>query len=107
MEVNKDTFYPALEAAGDALVVVDFYTDWCGPCKLMAPKLAAWHGELAPAVQFLKFNCNKDNAVLGKALGIKVAPTFHLYRAGKQLEVLTGAKEEALRELIDQHRGKA
>jgi thioredoxin 1 len=107
VEVNKDTFYPALEAAGDALVVVDFMTDWCGPCKLMAPKLAAWHGELAPAVQFLKFNCNKDNAVLGKALGIKVAPTFHLYRAGKQLAVLTGAKEEALRELIDQHRGKA
>jgi thioredoxin 1 len=57
-------------------------------------------------VRFLKFNCNKENASLGKALGIKVAPTFHLYRHSKQLAVLTGAKEEALRELIEEHRSK-
>ena len=101
----------------------------------MAPKLAAWHAELAPAVKFLKFDCNKENAVVGKALGIKVAPTFHLYRCAQcctygapiirlaltharmalvlphsksvQLAVLTGAKEDALRELIEQHRVKA
>jgi thioredoxin 1 len=78
----------------------------CGPCKLIAPKLAQWHAELAPGVRFLKFNCNKENASLGKALGIKVAPTFHLYRHSKQLAVLTGAKEEALRELIEEHRRK-
>jgi thiol-disulfide isomerase/thioredoxin len=86
-EANKDTFYPTLEAAGDALVVVDFYTgslalaarrrrrhrrgahtqqshtsappaaDWCGPCKLIAPKLVAWHAELQPKVKIIKFKC--------------------------------------------------
>ncbi len=51
-------------------------------------------------------NCNKEFAPIGKALGIKVAPTFHLYRNSKQLAVLTGAKEEALLALIDEHKAK-
>lgn len=32
-------------------------TDWCGPCKLIAPKLVAWNAELQPKVQFIKFKC--------------------------------------------------
>jgi thioredoxin 1 len=103
-EADINTFHPLLAAAGDALVVVDFYTSWCGPCKLIAPKLALWNAELQPAVQFIKVNCNKEFAPLGKQLGIKVAPTFHLYRKGALLAVLTGAKEEALRALIEEHK---
>jgi thioredoxin 1 len=49
------------------------------------------------------FSCNKENKDLGKALAIRVAPTFHLYRNSKQLAVLTGAKETELRALIELH----
>jgi len=63
----------------------------------------AWNAELQPKVQFIKFNCNKENKELGKALNIRVAPTFHLYRNSHQLAVLTGAKEAELRALIEQH----
>ena len=55
-------------------------------------------------VKFVKCNCNKEFKDIGKALGIKVAPTFHLYRNGKQLAVMTGAKVDELRELILAHK---
>ena len=55
-------------------------------------------------MQFFKFNCNKENKELGKKLEIRVAPTFHLYRKGVQLAVLTGAKEAELRALIETHK---
>ena len=49
-------------------------------------------------------NCNKEFKDIGKALGIRVAPTFHLYRRGAQLAVMTGAKVEELRALVLAHR---
>lgn len=52
----------------------------CGPCKLIYPQLVTLSAELAPAAQIVKFNCNQANKELGKALGIKVAPTFHIYK---------------------------
>ena len=55
-------------------------------------------------VKFVKCNCNKEFKDIGKALGIRVAPTFHLYKQGKQLAVMTGAKVDELRELILAHK---
>lgn len=49
-------------------------------------------------------NCNAAFKPLGKALGIKVAPTFHLYRRAKLLAVFTGAKMPELELLIAEHR---
>ncbi|KAL8233212.1 hypothetical protein R6Q57_002990 [Mikania cordata] len=59
-EVNKDTFWPIVHAAGDKTVVLDMYTQWCGPCKIIAPKFQ----ELAEKyldVVFLKLDCNQEN----------------------------------------------
>jgi len=103
VELNKDTFQPFLDAAGDKLVVVDFFTDWCGPCKLILPQLVTLSAELEPAATIAKFNCNQNNKELAKALGIKVAPTFHLYKHGKKVADMTGAKVDKLRALIDDH----
>lgn len=52
----------------------------CGPCKVMLPHLVQMAGELGDSVHVVKFNCNKDNKQMGKELGIRVAPTFHLYK---------------------------
>lgn len=59
-ELNQETFYPYLEEAGSTLVVVDFYTDWCGPCKVMLPELYKLQEEM-PQIKVVKFNCNKAN----------------------------------------------
>lgn len=89
-ELTKDTFQSFLDAAGDKLVVVDFFTDWCGPCKLILPQLVALSAELEPAATIVKFNCNQHNKELAKALGIKVAPTFHIYKNGRKVADMTG-----------------
>lgn len=99
LELNKDTFDSYLAQQGDTLTVVDFFTDWCGPCKLMYPELVKLSVEM-PDVRFVKFNCNKQNKDLGIKLGIKVAPTFHLYRNRVKVADMTGAKLDKLISLI-------
>ncbi|KAK1431461.1 hypothetical protein QVD17_07920 [Tagetes erecta] len=94
-EVDKDTFWPIVNSAGDKTVVLDMYTQWCGPCKIIAPKFQ----ELAEKyldVVFLKLDCNQDNKPLAKELGIKVVPTFKLLKHGKIVKEVTGAKFDNL-----------
>lgn len=62
----------------------------CGPCKLILPQLVELSAELEPKATIVKFNCNQHNKELAKALGIKVAPTFHLYRNGTKVADMTG-----------------
>lgn len=94
-EVNKDTFWPIVNASGDKPVVLDMYTQWCGPCKVIAPKfqeLAEKHLD----VVFLKLDCNQENKPLAKELGIRVVPTFKILKGGKVVEEVTGAKLDNL-----------
>eukprot|EP00243_Klebsormidium_subtile_P013713 TRINITY_DN9265_c0_g1_i1.p1 TRINITY_DN9265_c0_g1~~TRINITY_DN9265_c0_g1_i1.p1 ORF type:complete len:176 (-),score=8.36 TRINITY_DN9265_c0_g1_i1:46-573(-) len=61
-EVGNETFHAVLEEAGDKLVVLDMYTQWCGPCKLMYPKLMEAADKYDQAI-FLKLDCNQENKV--------------------------------------------
>ena len=67
-ELLQEDFYQVIEAAGDKLVVVDCYTEWCGPCKMILPTLQQWAEELEASVTIVKFNCNKHNKELGVAV---------------------------------------
>ncbi|CAL5342955.1 unnamed protein product [Camellia sinensis] len=94
-EVCKDTFWPLVKAAGDKTVVLDMYTQWCGPCKVIAPKFKELSEKYLDVV-FLKLDCNKDNKPLAKELGIKVVPTFKILKDGKVVKEVTGAKFDDL-----------
>ncbi|CBI17610.3 hypothetical protein VitviT2T_005421 [Vitis vinifera] len=94
-EVNKDTFWPIVKAAGDKAVVLDMYTQWCGPCKVMAPKFQELSGKYLDVV-FLKLDCNQDNKTLAKELGIRVVPTFKILKDSKIVKEVTGAKLDDL-----------
>ncbi|XP_010453802.1 PREDICTED: thioredoxin F2, chloroplastic-like [Camelina sativa] len=99
-EVDKDTLWPIVKAAGDKIVVLDMYTQWCGPCKVIAPK----YKELSEKYQdmvFLKLDCNQDNKPLAKELGIRVVPTFKILKDNKVIKEVTGAKYEDLLAAID------
>uniref|UniRef100_A0A061SNK1 Thioredoxin 1 n=1 Tax=Tetraselmis sp. GSL018 TaxID=582737 RepID=A0A061SNK1_9CHLO len=102
LELTKDDFHEFINSSKN-LVVVDFFTDWCGPCKMIYPKLVELNDSY-PDVAIVKFNCNKYNKELGKELGIRVAPTFHLYKEGSKVAEMTGAKVDKLTELIETYK---
>lgn len=102
-ELTKDDFQSCLDEAGSKLVIVDFFTDWCGPCKVMYPTLQQMAVDQTD-ISIVKLNCNKYNKDLGKELGVKVAPTFQLYKNGKKVGEMTGAKVDQLQALIDQNK---
>uniref|UniRef100_A0A7N0U6V2 Thioredoxin domain-containing protein n=1 Tax=Kalanchoe fedtschenkoi TaxID=63787 RepID=A0A7N0U6V2_KALFE len=99
-EVDKDSFWPIVEAAGDKLVVLDMYTQWCGPCKVMAPRFQELSEKYLDVV-FLKLDCNQDNKPLAKELGIRVVPTFKILKDSKVVKEVTGAKFDELVFAID------
>ncbi|RYY87037.1 MAG: thioredoxin [Chitinophagaceae bacterium] len=66
----------------DKQVLVDFYAEWCGPCKLMAPYLEEISRDQAGKVQVLRIDVDQ-NPELANALQIQALPTLILYKAGK------------------------
>ncbi|KAK4531422.1 hypothetical protein CCYA_CCYA08G2279 [Cyanidiococcus yangmingshanensis] len=94
----------ALTEAGDALVVVDYGTTWCGPCKLMEPKLQSWSEEYTKVV-FLKVigDKSKETSMMMKAAGIRSVPSFHFYKNGERIHTINGAKSDEILSSIETH----
>ena len=103
-ELDSTNFWKFIkEDAGPALVVVDFYTTWCGPCKLMMPKLVEFSAARGGKMVGAKFECSAKNKDLGKELEVRSVPTFQLYKGGVKVATMTGAKPDELEKLIDEH----
>lgn len=83
---------PTFEAdvlKSDLPVVVDFYADWCGPCRMMAPAVEQLAAELAGKVTVGKLDtdANQDIAIRYGVMGI---PTLGLFRDGKLVDRIVG-----------------
>eukprot|EP00242_Pyramimonas_sp_CCMP2087_P010778 CAMPEP_0198197646 /NCGR_PEP_ID=MMETSP1445-20131203/1212_1 /TAXON_ID=36898 /ORGANISM="Pyramimonas sp., Strain CCMP2087" /LENGTH=219 /DNA_ID=CAMNT_0043866981 /DNA_START=105 /DNA_END=764 /DNA_ORIENTATION=+ len=99
-EVNKDNFFPTVHANKDKLVVLDCFTSWCGPCKMIYPKIESMAAKYKDSTLFLKLNCNPENKELGKALQVKVVPTFFIFDGTSLVETITGAKPDKVEEAL-------
>jgi len=83
----------------DKLIVVDFYADWCGPCRMIAPKLAAMAAEFAEKAMVLKVNVDECEDIAAEK-GVSAMPTFQAYRGGEKVGEVVGASEEKLKALF-------
>jgi thioredoxin 2 len=70
--------------------VVDFWADWCGPCRMMAPEFAKAASLLEPDVRLAKLDTEQAQAQ-SAALGIRSIPTMIMFKDGKEVARQSGA----------------
>lgn len=82
-------------------VLVDFYADWCGPCKMMGPVIAKLAEEFDGKIKVGKCNVD-DNMSLAQQYKISSIPNMKIFKAGEVVDNIVGAQAEgALRDKLN------
>ena len=82
-----------IDASKDALVLVDFWAEWCGPCKTLTPLLEKLVAARAPRVQLVKLDVDKHQAIAAQ-FRIQSIPTVYAFIDGKPIDGFQGALGE-------------
>ena len=99
-----DASFDRVLADSPVPVLVDFYADWCGPCKMMAPVLDKVAGERAGDVLIAKVDTDRNPGV-SQRFGIASIPTLIAFRGGREVARRMGALPKSqLEALVDQAR---
>jgi thioredoxin len=86
----------------DLPVLVDFYADWCGPCRALAPVLAQLSAEFAGKAKIVKVNADHEPE-LAEYYQVQALPTLMLFRGGRLVQRFEGAPPaQVLRSLLNQ-----
>src|SRR5260370_7722630 len=92
VQANSQTFQEILKS--DALVFVDFYADWCGPCKMIAPFIDKLADEFQGKVTFARLNI-AENSDLSSRYEVSSMPTLISFRREKPIRLMVAPPSPA------------
>jgi thioredoxin len=87
----------------DKPVLVDFWAEWCAPCRMLAPTVASVAEHYGETANVVKLNVD-DNPSTAQRYGIKGIPTLILFREGKEVERVVGAtSKESITRMVEKY----
>lgn len=87
----------------EKLALVDFWAQWCGPCRMLAPTVEAIAEDYVDSVKVVKLNVDDNPGTAGR-YGIRGIPTLILFRDGQEVERIVGAtSRESIGRIIEKH----
>jgi thioredoxin 1 len=104
-ELSDENFEKFLSS--NEIAVVDFYSNWCPPCRIMDPVYKGLSGELDGSAGFARLNISRVSEIPGR-FGIGKIPTFVIFRNGEEVDRLVGVKPKSrlsarIRSVIEEH----
>ncbi len=98
-----DSNFEADVLKSDKAVLVDFWAEWCGPCRVIAPSVEAVAEEFAGKADVFKMNVD-ENQMVPNQFGIRGIPTLIVFKGGQEQERIVGAvNREAIAKVVGKY----
>lgn len=90
------------ESIKEGITLVDFWAEWCGPCKALAPAIDQLAEDYDGKVKVAKVDVDSNQGIAGQ-FSIRGIPTVLLFKDGEQIDMFTGNAPGKIKEMIERH----